>query len=312
MPLHYPHSDYFDDRRSEYELCRDFPADEVLIDGLHAMQTHFMRRGMAIDIPVVRVMNTAHWLACYMFATTCSGDQMEYDVLSYNSMGRDKQLAVISLIVLIAMLKRTDGMRARNCRSVLLEDRSEDFYDGVSLYEQFLESGEARFAQEDFETDVMDEVVATLREQNAQLEAENKEKDKQIYQLEKTIKTMKQEYNQYNGPVYQGCTITNNNYYNQPSEGVKDERVSGLGGERVSGLGGERISGDANDILGIPHEGKYTEVRRYIDERIRFDEEFREFVENNSRVALCKRLSEEFGWTVDQYALGRNINRNRK
>ena len=65
------------------------------------------------------------------------------------------------------------------------------------------------------------------------------------------------------------------------------------------------------DILPIPLEGKYSEVRRYIEERVRFDEEFRTFVANKSRVALCKRLSDEFGWTVDHYALGRNINRNR-
>lgn len=67
-----------------------------------------------------------------------------------------------------------------------------------------------------------------------------------------------------------------------------------------------------NDILPIPHEGKYSEVRRYIEERKRFDEEFKTFVETHSRVALCKRLSTEFGWTIDHYALGRNINRNRK
>ena len=66
------------------------------------------------------------------------------------------------------------------------------------------------------------------------------------------------------------------------------------------------------DILPIPPEGKYSDVRKYIEERVRFDEEFRTFVANKSRVALCKRLSDEFGWTVDHYALGRNINRNSK
>ena len=219
MSRRFSHSDYFTDRRSEYELCRDFPADEIFIDGLHAMQTHFTKRGMYIDIPVVRVMNTAHWLACYMFTTTCSGDQSEYDVLTYNSLGQDKQLTIISLIVLAAMLKRTDGMRARTCRSVLLEERSEDFYEGVSLYEQFLVNGEAHFTQEDFETDVLEEVT-TLREQNEQLV-------RQVITLQTTIDTMKTEqlhtakdmnqqnnnstvYNGsvYNGPVYQGCTIT--------------------------------------------------------------------------------------------------------
>ena len=68
----------------------------------------------------------------------------------------------------------------------------------------------------------------------------------------------------------------------------------------------------AKDILPIPPEGNYTAVRKYIEERVQFDEEFRAFVAEKSRVALCKRLSDEFGWTVDNYALGRNINRNRR
>ena len=68
----------------------------------------------------------------------------------------------------------------------------------------------------------------------------------------------------------------------------------------------------AEHILGTPREGRYTEVRQYIDERSRFDEEFKQFVANNTRVALCRRLSKEFGWVVDHYALGRNINRKRK
>ena len=92
--------------------------------------------------------------------------------------------------------------------------------------------------------------------------------------------------------------------------GLGDEGISGLGDERREASGERRE--DANDILGIPHKGKYTEVRHYIEERKRFDEEFRAYVENHTRVALCKRLTEEFGWTVDQYALGRNVNRNRR
>lgn len=75
---------------------------------------------------------------------------------------------------------------------------------------------------------------------------------------------------------------------------------------------GENGKTAAKDILPIPPEGKYSDVRKYIEQRARFDEEFRTFVANKSRVALCKRLSDEFGWTVDHYALGRNINRNSK
>ena len=88
---------------------------------------------------------------------------------------------------------------------------------------------------------------------------------------------------------------------------TKDDGVKDLTSESVSEAGLA-----AEQILGIPHEGKYSEVRQYIEERCRFDEEFKQFVANNTRVALCQRLSKEFRWTVDHYALGRNINRKRK
>ena len=99
-----------------------------------------------------------------------------------------------------------------------------------------------------------------------------------------------------------GCNI-----YLTPKEEEMSEGVKELKSESVSEAGLE-----AEQILGIPHEGKYSEVRQYIEERCRFDEEFKQFVANNTRVALCQRLSKEFRWTVDHYALGRNINRKRK
>ena len=68
----------------------------------------------------------------------------------------------------------------------------------------------------------------------------------------------------------------------------------------------------AESILGIPSERDYKAVRIYIEERSRFDPDFKTFCEANSRVAICQRLSKEFGWMVDPYGLGRNINRKRK
>ena len=68
---------------------------------------------------------------------------------------------------------------------------------------------------------------------------------------------------------------------------------------------------EAEPILPIPGERKYTQVRKYIKERCRFDEEFKEFVESHSRVELCKRLTDEFGWFVDEHHLGVNMNRHR-
>ena len=174
-----PHDSIYTDRRSERALCYDFPADKAFIDGLHEMQSYFVARDSNIEIPVVRVMNTAHWLVSYMYATECSGDQREYDTLTYNSVGRDKQLMYVSLIVLIAMLSRTEGPRAKACRSMMLENRPEDFYEGVSLYEQWLDGGLEHYTDEDFQIDLMNELNEyKLKLQNA---------EQQIEQLKKQI-----------------------------------------------------------------------------------------------------------------------------
>jgi len=188
-----PHDSIYTDRRSERALCYDFPADKAFIDGLHEMQSYFVARDSNIEIPVVRVMNTAHWLVSYMYATECSGDQREYDTLTYNSVGRDKQLMYVSLIVLIAMLSRTEGPRAKACRSMMLENRPEDFYEGVSLYEQWLDGGLEHYTDEDFQIDLMNELNEyKLKLQNA---------EQQIEQLKKQI-AMKEEENRHVTNVY--------------------------------------------------------------------------------------------------------------
>ena len=69
---------------------------------------------------------------------------------------------------------------------------------------------------------------------------------------------------------------------------------------------------NVDDILPIPPKGKYSKVREYITERCQFDREFKNFVETHSRVELCKRLTNEFGWDVDEHNLGVNMNRNRR
>jgi hypothetical protein len=206
------HSDYYRDRRSEYELCRDFPADNIFIDGLHSMQMHMWNNGVNLEIPVVRVMNTAHFLAAYMFATTCSGDQMEYDVLADMSLGRDKQMYKVAMIVLAAMLKRTGGFRASQCRNVILDNRDPDFEEGVTLYDRFLRSAETRFKEEDFLIDT--------HKQLQELIALNEQKDQEIATLKYTISTMEEKYTQYNiGTQNNNCTQigTQNIYYVTPT-----------------------------------------------------------------------------------------------
>ena len=167
--MHITHDPYYRDRLTVRDLCHDFPGDEIFIDGLHAMQSHFCTNNVPIDIPIVRVMNAAHFLAAYMFSTTCSGDQGEYDALTYGSVGHDKQVMLVTLIVLAAILKRTEGLRARVCHNMLLEDRSEDFYDGVSLYDQFLRSAEKHFAEEDFLLDTHQQIVQLQEEKIQQI-----------------------------------------------------------------------------------------------------------------------------------------------
>lgn len=201
---HFSHSDYYIDRRSERDLCFDFPGDEILIAGLHTMQTHFWNNNINIDIPIMPVMNAAHYLVAYMMATTCSGDQGEYDTLAYMSVGHDKQMYLLTMVVLAAMLKRTTGFRARNCRNVILENRTEDFDEGVTLYERFLSSAEEHFTEEDFLID-----VPALIAQNTQLEYENTQLRYQITQMENQQNNQYNNCVVYNAPVY---NTTNNNY----------------------------------------------------------------------------------------------------
>lgn len=310
--MHINHEEYYRDRLTERDLCFDFPGDELLIDGLHAMQTHFWTHNVPVDIPVVRVMNTAHFLAAYMFTTTCSGDRMEYDALAYGSIGHDKKLILVTMIVLAAMLERTEGYRARNCRDLIISGRGEDFEEGLTLYERFLRSREKRFAEEDFLIDTNTQ-IQKLVAQNEQLTAENKALKIKYQNMEKQQNTQYNNCIVYNAPVY-NTTTTTNNYYPQPQA----EKV-GTGGDLTwsekeqagTTKNSPNNAAEYEKILPIPRKGKYSEVRQYIEERCRFDEEFKTFVANHSRVELCMRLTNEFGWYVDEHSLGVNMNRNR-
>ena len=202
---HFPHSTYYQDRQTEYQLCQDFPGDDVLIDGLHAMQLHFQNNNVSLEIPVVRIMNTAHFLAAYMFSTDCSGDQLEYDAIAHDSLSRDRQLTRVAMIVLAAMLKRTQGFRASNCRNLILENREPDFDYGVTLYDRFLRSAEKRFSEESFLIDTHAQILA-LKSENEQLAAENTELKIKYHIMENQQNIQyKQDNNQgtiYNAPVY--------------------------------------------------------------------------------------------------------------
>lgn len=216
------HSDYYRDRWSESDLCNDFPGDEILIDGLHAMQTHMWKNGVCVDIPVVRVMNTVHFLAAYMMATTCSGDQLEYDSMADLSLGQDKQLFKVVIIVLAAMLARTEGYRARQCRNLILENRDPDFEEGVTLYDRFLRSAEQRFAEEDFLIDTHTQ-IQRLTAENERLTSEN-------IQLKYTLTNMKKDKSQtivYNYGTYNDIHDNpySNIYTTAPTDEPKNEQT---------------------------------------------------------------------------------------
>ena len=60
----------------------------------------------------------------------------------------------------------------------------------------------------------------------------------------------------------------------------------------------------------IPREGDYNGVRLYIEERKKYDEQFKDFCLHHNRKELCTFLTKEFGWFVDDKSLGKNISRN--
>ena len=282
MPV--PHSTYYRDRHSERDLCHDFPGDEILIDGLHAMQRHFWNNNVSIDIPVVRVMNTAHFIAAYMFATSCSGDQMEYDALAYDSFCRDRQLMQVTIIVLAAMLQRTDGFRAKQCRNVLLQDRSPDFDYGVTLYDRFLRSAEKRFAEEDFLIDTGAQ-IQRLQAENKQLRTENNN-------LKYTITTMEEQQNKPQTIVYNYGTY--NDIHDNPYSTIYTAQPE----EKKEADGAERR----------PRENDYAALVAWLEvEKAQGRDYFADAGMNRSR--MCRDLSDILGWIVDQNSLRKAQNK---
>lgn len=296
--MHIEHEPYYRDRLTERDLCHDFPADEIYIDGLHAMQSHFIAHNVPVEIPVVRVMNAAHFLHTYVFATTCSGDQAEYDVLAYGSVGHDKKVMLVTLIVLAAMLKRTEGIRAGICRNMLLENRSEDFYEGVSLYDQFLRNAEKHFSEEEFLLDTHMQIIRQ-QEEITRLTSEN-------IQLKYTLTKMEKDKPQtivYNYGTYND--IHDNPYSNIYATTPTDEP------KKEQAIQGETSKKEQAYTPTIPKEGDYNAVREYIVLRKKYDKDFRVYWDSHTLKQNSIFLTEEFGWVVDEHSLGANLNRHR-
>ncbi len=56
-----------------------------------------------------------------------------------------------------------------------------------------------------------------------------------------------------------------------------------------------------------PKENDYNGVREYVERRKANDKVFREYCIAHTRKDLCKRLSDIFGWVVDEKHYGRNL-----
>lgn len=62
-----------------------------------------------------------------------------------------------------------------------------------------------------------------------------------------------------------------------------------------------------DNILPIPPEHNYVEVKKYILERCRYDKEFKKYFEAHKRTDFCDQLTLLFGWFIDPNALGKRM-----
>lgn len=168
----------YEPRRTEHALCADFPADEVLIRGLHTLEKYWWNKGWQSSLSAVRVINAVHYVATYMFNMP-TRTQSEYDQMLYDYVGQDRMLMRAAMLALPEMLRRIALPQARSYRALMMEDRPEEFYEGVSLYEQWLEGTELYYREEDFLIDIMDEVnILRMKYNNALNEIAKMEKEK--------------------------------------------------------------------------------------------------------------------------------------
>ncbi len=62
-----------------------------------------------------------------------------------------------------------------------------------------------------------------------------------------------------------------------------------------------------DNISPIPPEHNYVEVKKYILERCRYDQEFKKYFKAYKRTDFCDQLTLLFGWYVDPNALGKRM-----
>ena len=270
----YPHSQYYRDRTSERELCCDFPGDELFIRGLRAMELHLARYNGYVHIPVVRVMNTVHRAICILLHGNSGYEQADYDQAIHQALGQERLLTSIAMVTLIAILCRTDGQRAMQCRSMLMDDRGEDFYEGLELYERLIGPTELRLNEEDFLTDVMRQIT-DLQNTVQQLTNERQQLKQQIQTMSKTPKhqTTVYNYGTYND-------IHDNPHATIYATAPQDNQPDSI----------------------LPPENDYTALVRWLEfEKLRGNDYYAEA--DCNRTKLCRNLLKIIGWEPDQNSL---------
>ena len=277
----YPHSQYYRDRTSERELCCDFPGDELFIRGLRAMELHLARYNGYVHIPVVRVMNTVHRAICILLHGNSGYEQADYDQAIHQALGQERLLTGIAMVTLIAILRRTDGQRARQCRSMLMDDRGEDFYEGLELYERLIGPTELRLNEEDFLTDVMRQIT-DLQNTVQQLTNERQQLIQERQQLKKQIDTMSKI------PKHQ-TTVYNYGTYND----IHDNPHATIYATAPQDNQPDSI---------LPPENDYTALVRWLEfEKLRGNDHYAEA--DCNRTKLCRNLLKIIGWEPDQNSL---------
>jgi len=108
-----------------------------------------------------------------------------------------------------------------------------------------------------------------------------------------------------------GGTININNGTTSQPESKKDQAKTQQVEDITPAQEEKNKSCDAYSVP-IPREGDYNGVRLYIEERKKYDEQFKDFYLHHNRKELCVFLTKEFGWFVDDKSLGKNISRNIK
>lgn len=277
----YPHSQYYRDRTSERELCCDFPGDELFIRGLRAMELHLAQYNGYVHIPVMRVMNTVHRAICILLHGNSGYEQADYDQAIHQALGQERLLTSIAMVTLIAILRRTDGQRAKQCRSMLMDDRGEDFYEGLELYERLIGPTELRLNEEDFLTDVMRQItdlqntVQQLTQERQQLKQERQQLKQQIQTMSKTPKhqTTVYNYGTYND-------IHDNPHATIYATAPQDNQPDSI----------------------LPPENDYTALVRWLEfEKLRGNDYYAEA--DCNRTKLCRNLLKIIGWEPDQNSL---------